>query len=107
MQSDPQLHEESVRYLRYGCVFRLVDVMDKRYQTFQDDPDTYPTVWVRMCARKCVTVMTSLNDYLTNTHKLEKKMGHVKKAALSTHQEQFQKQETQVNKDDMTPNRYL
>ena len=43
---DPQAHEDSVRYLTYGCVFRLVDGMDKRYQTFQEAPRTYPTVWV-------------------------------------------------------------
>jgi hypothetical protein len=48
-----------------------------------------------------------MNNYLTNTHKFEKKMGHVKKTTLSTHQEQLQKQEAQANKDDMTPNRYL
>ena len=46
---DPQSHEESVRYLTYGCVFRLVDDMDQRYQTFEAAPDKYPTVWVCMC----------------------------------------------------------
>ena len=45
---DPQAHEDSVRYLTYGCVFRLVDGMDQRYQTFQAAPGTYPTVWVCM-----------------------------------------------------------
>ena len=43
---DPQAHEDSVRYLTYGCVFRLVDGTDKRYQTFQAAPSTYPTVWI-------------------------------------------------------------
>ena len=51
---DPQAHEDSVRYLTYGCVFRLVDDMDKRYQTFQAAPSTYPTVWICMCSRKCM-----------------------------------------------------
>jgi hypothetical protein len=73
---DPQTREESVRYLTYGlfvyyesmkrklkikpiyecrCVFNLVDDIDQRYQTFQADSDKYPTVWVCMCTRKCMT----------------------------------------------------
>ena len=38
---DPQGHEDTVRYLTYGCAFRLVDDVDKRYQTFQDVPGKY------------------------------------------------------------------
>ncbi len=83
---DPQANEDSVRYLTYGCVFRLVDVMDQRYQTFQADPGKYPTVWVCMSTRKCMTCYditdnntSPMNDHLTNAHKLEKKMGHGKK----------------------------
>ena len=54
---DPQGHEDTVRYLTYGCAFRLVDGVDKRYQTYHADPDTYPTVWVCMCTRKCMAYL--------------------------------------------------
>jgi len=37
-----------------------------------------------------------MNDHLTNAHNLEKKMGHVKKAAMSVHQAQLQKEEVQT-----------
>ena len=47
-----------------------------------------------------------MNDHLTNAHNLEKKMGHGKRAALSAHQVQLQKQEAQANKHDMTPSRF-
>jgi hypothetical protein len=97
---DPQAHEDSVRYLTYGCVFRLVDGTDKRYQTFQTDPSTYPTVWICMCSRKCMACYditenntSPMNDHLTNAHNLEKKMGHGKRSALTAHQQQVQKQE--------------
>jgi hypothetical protein len=55
---DPQAHEDTVRYLTYGCVFSLVDGVDKRYQTFQADPGKYPTVWVCMCTRKYKQTVT-------------------------------------------------
>ena len=32
---DPREHEDNVRYLTYGCAFRLVDGTDKQQQTFQ------------------------------------------------------------------------
>jgi hypothetical protein len=80
---DPQEQEESVRYLTYGCVFRLVDDMDQRYQTFQAAPDKYPTVWVCMCTRKCMVSYdikdkntSPMNEHVTNAHKVEKKMGY-------------------------------
>ena len=47
-----------------------------------------------------------MNDHLTNVHNLEKKMGHDKKATLSAHQEQLQKQEAQATNHGMTPNRF-
>ncbi len=110
---DPQAHEESVRYLTYGCVFRLVVDMDQRYQTFQATPDKYPTVWVCMCTRKCMLSYdikdkntSPMNEHLTNAHKLEKKMGHDKKSKLSDHQDQLQKQEAQTTNHDMEPNRF-
>ena len=66
----------------------------------EDAPDIYPTVWVCMCTKKCMGFYditdkntTPMNDHLTNAHNLEKKMGHVKKATLSAHQAQLQKQE--------------
>ncbi len=31
---DPQGHEDTVRYLTYGCAFRLVDDVDKKFQTY-------------------------------------------------------------------------
>ncbi len=52
---DPQAHEDSVRYLTYGCVFRLVDVI---------------------CYDITDNNTTPMNDHLTNAHNLEKKMGH-------------------------------
>ncbi len=52
---DPRDHEDKVRYLTYGCAFRLVDDTDKQQQTFHVVPDTLPTVWVCMCSRKCMT----------------------------------------------------
>ena len=87
---DPQGHEDPVRYLTYGCTFRLVDGIDKRYQTFLAAPDTYPTVWVCMCSRKCMDCydMTHKNttprdEHFKNAHKLEKKMDHDRKHTLS------------------------
>jgi hypothetical protein len=86
---DPQGHEDTVRYLTYGCAFRLVDGVDKRYQTYHADPDTYPTVWVCMCTRKCMSYFdisekntTPRDEYLKNAHKLERQMEHDKKGAL-------------------------
>ena len=111
---DPQAHEDVVRYLTYGCAFRLVDGLDKRYQTFQTAPGKYPTVWVCMCTRKCMASYditdnntSPMNDHLTNAHKLEKKMGHGRKAALSAHQTRLQKQETQATQHGMAPSRFL
>ena len=37
---DPQGHEDTVRYLTYGCAFRLVDGVDKKFQTYHAAPDT-------------------------------------------------------------------
>jgi hypothetical protein len=51
---DPQGHEDAVRYLTYGCAFRLVDGVDKKFQTYHTAPDTHPTIWVCMCSRKCM-----------------------------------------------------
>ena len=39
-----------------------------------------------------------MNDQLTNAHNLEKKMGHDKRATLSKHQAQLEKQEAQATK---------
>ena len=51
---DPQGHEDTVRYLTYGCAFRLVDGVDKKFQTYHAAPDTHPTIWICMCSRKCM-----------------------------------------------------
>ena len=45
---DPPEHEDKVRYLTYGCAFRLVDGTDKQQETFHTASDTLPTVWVCM-----------------------------------------------------------
>ncbi len=88
-------------------------VLPRCSATSQGDPDKYPTVWVCMYTRKCMVCYnitdkntSPMNDHLTHVHNLEKKMGHDKKVALSTHQEQLQKQEAQVNKNGMSPNRF-
>ncbi len=47
-----------------------------------------------------------MNEHLKNAHKLEKKMEHGKKTTLSSHQTQFQTQETQSNRHVMTPNKF-
>ena len=80
---DPREHEDKVRYLTYGCAFRLVDGTDKQHQTFHADPDTLPTVWVCMCSRKCMACYdisdkntTPRDEHLKNAHKLEQRVGH-------------------------------
>ena len=45
-----------------------------------------------------------MNDHLTNAHKLENKMGHGKRAVLSVHQVQLQKQEAQTTHHGMKTN---
>ena len=50
--------------------------------------------------------MTPRDDHLKNSHKLEKKMEHGKKAAQSKHQAQLQRQEVQASKNGMSPNRF-
>jgi hypothetical protein len=87
--SRSQGHEDTVRYLTYGCAFRLVDDVDKKFQTYHPPPDTYPTIWVS--TRKCMPSYdisekntTSRDEDLKNAHKLEKKMEHGKKAAVET-----------------------
>jgi hypothetical protein len=47
-----------------------------------------------------------MNDHFTNAHKLEKKMGHDKRASLSAHQVQLQKQEAQTIQHGMAPSRF-
>ena len=66
-----------------------------------------------MCTRKCMSCYdisghntSPRDDHLKNAHKMESHMDHGRKAALSTHQVHFQKQEAQATKHDMTPNRY-
>ena len=110
---DPQGHEDTVRYLTYGCAFRLVDGVDKRFQTYHAAPDTHPTIWVCMCSRKCMACYdisdkntTPRDEHLKNAHHLEKKMEHGKKAAQSKHQVQLQKQAAQASKNGMAPNRF-
>jgi hypothetical protein len=43
---------------------------------------------------------------LKNAHKLEQRVAHVKKSALTSHQSQLQKQEALTSKHGMTPNRF-
>ena len=110
---DPQGHEDTVRYLTYGCAFRLVDGVDKKFQTYHAAPDTHPTIWVCMCSRKCMACYdisdkntTPRDEHLKNAHHLEKKMEHGKKAAQSKHHVQLQKQAAQASKNGMAPNRF-
>jgi hypothetical protein len=110
---DPQGHEDAVRYLTYGCAFRLVDGVDKKFQTYHAAPDTHPTIWVCMCSRKCMACYdisdkntTPRDEHLKNAHHLEKTMEHGKKAAQSKHQVQLQKQAAQASKNGMAPNRF-
>lgn len=110
---DPREHEDKVRYLTYGCAFRLVDGTDKQHQSFHAAPDTLPTVWVCMCSRKCMACYdisdkntTPRDEHLKNAHNLEQRVGHGRKAALSGHQSQLQKQEAQATRLGMKPNRF-
>ena len=103
---DPREHEDKVRYLTYGCAFRLVDGTDKHQQTFHEAPDTLPTVWVCMCSRKCMACYdisdkntTPRDEHLKNAHKLEQSLTHVRKAALTSHQSQLQKHLRQEHDD--------
>ncbi len=66
---DPQGHEDTVRYLTYGCTYRLVDGVDKRYQTYHAVPDTYPTKSGYACAPESVWFpMTSQRRTLIYTY---------------------------------------
>ncbi len=47
---------------------------------------------------------STMNDHLTNAHKLENKMGHGKRTVLSVHQVSLQKQEAQTTHHGMKPN---
>ena len=86
---DPQGHEDPVRYLTYGCVFRLVDGRKCLSSYDISDKNTTPR-----------------DEYLKNAHKLEQCIAHGKKAVLTSHQSQLQKQEVLVSKYVMTDNRF-
>ncbi len=49
---------------------------------------------------------TPRDEHLKNAHKLEQRVGHGRKAALTGHQSQLQKQEAQTTRHGMKPNRF-
>ena len=49
---------------------------------------------------------TPRDEHLKNAHKLEQSVGHGRKAALTGHQSQLQKQEAQATRHGMKPNRF-
>ena len=49
---------------------------------------------------------TVRDEHLKNAHKMEQCVGHDRKASLTGHQSQLQKQEAQTTRHDMKPNRF-
>ncbi len=49
---------------------------------------------------------TPRDDHLKNSHKVEQRVDHGRKSALTGHQSQLQKQEAQTIRHDMKPKRF-